>query len=111
MFHGKTRDIGMSGLSIISDYNIFQEGEVMVVLALPPAHPGAPRKVVTSTAEMTYAISSDKLGAFKIGLTFRKFRGNGKALLETALRRALQDEAVAGTRVPDWARSTQPRSG
>jgi hypothetical protein len=100
MFHGKTRDIGMSGISIVVDYNIFQEGEVVVVLALPPAYAGAPRKVVTSTAEMTYAIYSSKLDAFKIGLTFRKFRGNGKALLEAALRHALKEDAVAEMQDP-----------
>ena len=96
MFHGKTHDIGMSGLSMVVDYNMFQEGEVTVVLALPLAHAGASRKVVTSTAEMTYAIHSSKLDAFKIGLAFREFRGNGKELLEAALRQALKQEADAG---------------
>ena len=100
MFHGKTRDIGMSGLSIVVDYNIFQEGEVVVVLALPPAFAGAPRKVMTATAEMTHAIYSSKLRAFKIGLAFRKFRGIGKALLEAALRHALKGEACADTQRP-----------
>jgi len=95
MFQGKTRDLGMSGLSIVVDYNVFQAGEVVLVLALPPAYPGAPRKLITVTAEMTHALYSSKLGAFKIGLTFRKFRGNGKALLELALRHALEEEAVA----------------
>jgi hypothetical protein len=100
MFHGKTRDLGMSGLSIVVDYNVFQEGEVMVVLALPPAYAGAPRKVITSTAVMTHALHSSKLGAFKIGLAFRKFRGNGKALLEAALRRARENETAAAMESP-----------
>ena len=85
----------MGGLSIVVDYNIFQEGEVAVVLALPPAHAGAPRKVVTATAEMTYAIFSSKLDAYKIGLAFRMFRGDGKRLLEAALQQALNDDDVA----------------
>jgi hypothetical protein len=96
MFHGKTHDIGMSGLSLVVDYNVLDEGEVTVVLALPLAYAGAPRKVVTSTAEMTYAIHSSKLAAFKIGLVFREFRGNGKQLLEAALRHALIEEGDAG---------------
>ena len=100
MFHGKTSDISMSGLSMLVDYNVFQEGEVTVVLALPQAHAGAPRKVVTSTAEMTYAIHSSKLDAFKIGLAFRTFRGNGKTLLEAALQHALKQESVKGTQDP-----------
>ena len=96
MFHGKTCDISMSGLSIVVAYNIFQEGEVAVVLALPPANSGAPRKVVTTTGVMTYAIFSSKLNAFKIGIGFRKFRGSGKAQLEAALRHALKQETIAG---------------
>lgn len=100
MFHGKTNDISMSGLSLIVDYNVFQEGEVTVVLALPPAHPGVPRKVVTATAEMTYAIHSSKLDAFKIGLAFRAFRGDGRALLEAALQHALKQESAEGMQNP-----------
>jgi hypothetical protein len=91
MFNGKTCDISMSGVSIVVDYNIFQEGEVALALALPRRHAGAARKVVTATAEMTYAIYSSKLQAYKIGLAFRKFRGSGRALLEAALRHALKE--------------------
>jgi len=100
MFHGKTSDISMSGLSIVVDYNIFQEGEVAVALALPPASAGAARKVVTVTGEMTYAIYSSKLDAFKIGIGFRKFRGGGKALLDAALRRALKQEVIVAVQDP-----------
>lgn len=87
MYHGKTHDLSMSGISMVVDYNVFHEGEVALVLALPLAHPGAARKVVTCSAVMTYAIYSSKLNAFKIGLAFRAFRGDGKAQLEAALRR------------------------
>lgn len=96
MFQGRTSDVSLSGASIVVDYNIYQEGEVMVVLALPPAFAGAPRKVATSTAVMTHAIFSSKLDAFKIGLSFRKFRGNGKLLLAAALRRSVREEVTAG---------------
>ncbi len=100
----------MSGLSMIVDYNVFQEGEVAVVLALPPACAGASRKVAMSTAEMTYAIHSSKLDAFKIGLAFRKFRGDGKGLLEAVLRYALKDEGVAGLQNPGARfRANRPR--
>jgi len=103
MFHGKTHDISVSGLSLVVDYNVFQEGEVTVVLALPPARAGASPRVVTSTAEMSYAIHSTKLDAYKIGLTFHTFRGDGKALLEAALREASREESVEGVQDPDAA--------
>lgn len=108
MFHGKTEDICMSGLSIVVDYNVFQEGAVTVVLALPPVHAGAPRKVVTATAEMTYAIHSSKLDAFKIGLAFRAFRGEGKALLQAALRRGSDDPTLAGVQDPGAGSEARP---
>lgn len=96
MFQGKTHDIGMSGLSVVVDYNVFQEGEVAVVLALPAETAGAARKVVTSTAEISYAIHSSKLDAYKIGFVFREFRRDGKALLEAALRRETNKHGNAG---------------
>jgi hypothetical protein len=114
MFHGKTHDISMSGLSMVVDYNVFQEGEVAVVLALPPAYEGASRKVVTATAVMTYAVHSSKLDAFKIGLAFREFRGDGKQLLEAALRNALKEQAADAAQNPgtrsraNWATDSQP---
>jgi len=100
MFHGKTHDIGMSGLSMVVDYNVFEEGEVALVLALPPAYSAGSQKAVTCTAEMTYAIHSSKLDAFKIGLTFREFRGSGKELLEAALRQALNEVGGVGMQDP-----------
>ena len=100
MFHGKTQDISVSGLSLVVDYNVFQEGEVTVVMALPPARDGTPIKVVTSTAEMSYA--------FKIGFTFHRFRGDGKALLEAALRQASTEERVEGVQDPGAAPDAGP---
>ncbi len=97
MFQGKTRDLSLSGLSIVVDYNIYEDDEVVVVLAVPPAYAGAPRKVATSTAVITHAMFSSKLNAFKIGLSFRKFRGNGKLLLAAALRRAMREDDTAGS--------------
>ena len=108
MFHGKTHDISVSGLSLVVGYNVFQEGEVTVVMALPPARDGAAPKVVTATAEMSYAIHSSKLDAFKIGFTFHRFRGDGKALLEAALRQASTGKSVEGVQDPDAASDLNP---
>jgi hypothetical protein len=99
-YHGITHDICMSGLSMIVDQNIFHDGEVTVLLALPSEHPGAPQKIVTSIAEMTYAIHSSRLNAFKIGVTFREFRSNGKELLEAVLLRQLKGIGAIGTENP-----------
>jgi len=110
MFHGKTHDIGLSGLSMVVDYNIFQEGEVAVVLALPPTHAGASRRAVTCAAEMSYAIHSSKLDAYKIGLRFREFRGNGRELLDAVLRQTRKQERRVGAHAAS-TRSRGSRAG
>jgi hypothetical protein len=77
-FHGWTHDLCMSGLSLVIDRNIFHEDEVTVLLALP-ARAGVPQTIITSTAVMGYALHSTRLKAFRIGMTFSAFGGNGKA--------------------------------
>lgn len=98
--HGRTHDISMSGLSMLVEDNIYHEGEVTVLLALPPEHNWAAQKIITATAVMTYAIRSSKLNAYKIGLVFREFKADGKELLRAAMRREPQSAADAGAHAP-----------
>lgn len=92
IYHGSTHDICMSGLSLVVDGNVFHDGEVTLLLALPSDDTRASQKIVTATAAMTYAIHSSKLNAFKIGMTFLEFKADGKELLEAALRQALKED-------------------
>jgi hypothetical protein len=89
IYHGITQDISMSGLSIVLERNIFHEGEITVLLALPPERRGEIEKIISVTGYMTYAIHSSKLDAFKIGIAFREFKGEGRDLLQAALLREL----------------------
>ena len=115
-YHGSTYDICMSGLSMVIDRSIFHEGDVTVLLALPHLRAGAPQKIITSTAEITYAIHSSKLKAFKIGMAFLEFKGNGKELLKAAIVHELRKVAVTGMQDPgcrsrtDWPRDSEPLS-
>ncbi len=86
IYHGTTHDLCMSGLSMVVEDNAFHEGIVTVLLALPPVHGWASQKVITATAEMTYAIHSSKLNAYKMGMTFVEFKADGKELLQAALQ-------------------------
>ena len=85
IYHTTTYDIGMSGLSMVLEDNVLEDEEVSVLLALPPEHEWASQKVITITAEITYAIRSSKANGYKIGLTFREFKGDAKAMLQAAL--------------------------
>jgi len=84
-YHGRTSDISMHGLSVLVEHNIFHEGEVTVLLALPPVHPGIPQKIIEATAKMMYTVLSAEHDAFRIGLVFRHFKRNGRQLLDTAI--------------------------
>ena len=84
-YHGRTSDISMKGLSVLVEHNIFCEGEVTVLLALPPVHPGIPQKIIEATAKMVYTVLSAEYDAFRIGLVFRKFKHNGRQLLDAAI--------------------------
>lgn len=81
---------------MVVDHNVFHDGEITVLLALPAVDAGARQKIITSTAEMTYAIHSSRLNAFKIGMLFLEFKADGKELLEAALRQALKQDGDAG---------------
>ncbi|MBE0621012.1 MAG: PilZ domain-containing protein [Burkholderiales bacterium] len=89
IYHAKTHDICMSGLSMVVEDNVFHEGAVTLTLALPPEHSWAPQKDITVTARMTYAIRSSKLNGFKIGMTFLEFKGEAKELLQAAILREI----------------------
>jgi c-di-GMP-binding flagellar brake protein YcgR len=84
-FHGRTYDISVQGLTVIVDRNIFNEGDVTVLLAIPPAHSGTPQKIVEATAKMVYTVFSSEHDAFRIGLNFKEFNGNGKELLKVVV--------------------------
>lgn len=87
-YRGHTCDISQSGLSVIVDHNIFTTDEVTVVLALPPEQEGAPMKIVEATARMVYTVHSARHQAFRVGLNFVRFTGEGKQLLEAKLARS-----------------------
>ncbi len=101
IYHGTSHDIGMSGLSMVVEDNAFHEGEVTVILALPPVHSWAAQKVITLSAKMTYAIHSSKLNAYKIGMSFLDFKADGRELLQAALSQPQQAPVEAGAQSPD----------
>jgi len=100
IYHWKSNDICMSGLSMVVDENVFREGPVTVLLALPPAHSWAAQKIISASAVMTYAIRSSKVNGYKVGMRFLEFKEDGKALLEAALQRELNSVCATDVRHP-----------
>ena len=90
-YHGRTCDISLQGLSILVEQNVFHEGEVTVLIALPPVHPGIPQKIIEATAKMLYTVLSAEHDTFRIGLVFRHFKRNGRHLLRAAIAERFRD--------------------
>lgn len=83
IFHGRVNEISLGGLSIHCDHNVFYDGKVILLLALPPLFAGAREKILEITCRMNYTILSKKL--FRIGLEFVEFRSGERKLLEERL--------------------------
>jgi len=81
-YHGQTNDISLHGLSVLVPDNVFNHGEVTVLLAIPPARVGDPQKIIEATAKMVYTVFSSEHDTFRIGLTFSKFKGDARGLLK-----------------------------
>ena len=101
-YHAVTHDIGLTGLSMVVEDDVFYEGEVTVVLALPPEHSWAAQASITVNARMTYAIHSSKFNGFKVGMRFVGFKDNAKELLQAAI---LHESAKTAVDDPHAGRS------
>lgn len=84
-FHGRTNDISMEGLSVLVGDNVFNDGEVTVLLAIPREHVDGSQKIVEATAKMVYTVFSSDHDTFRIGLNFLEFKKAGKRLLQAFL--------------------------
>lgn len=89
-FHGFTSNISLMGLSVVVDHNIFNEGDVTVLLAIPPEHTGGQQRIVEATAKMIYTVHSSEHDAFRIGMSFKEFKGHGKDVLKKVIIRRVQ---------------------
>jgi len=85
-FHGVTNELSVSGMSLLTDHNIFTEEPVTLLLAIPPKHQGTRTKVVEIRARMVYTVHSSGHDKFRIGLQFKRFKDGGRALLETSMK-------------------------
>ena len=81
IFHGRSHDISLTGISVYSDHNIFVESPVTILLAIPPLEKGQPKKIIEIRSKMLYTILASNNRGFRIGLKFVRFKGDGKKML------------------------------
>ena len=80
-FHGRTNDISHCGLSVLVENNIFTEGQVTVLVAVPPEQAGDPLQIIEATAKMIYTVFSSEQQCFRVGLIFETFKRSDEAVL------------------------------
>lgn len=80
-YRGVTSDISMQGVSIVVDHNIFTDDDVTLLIGLVPEYSGGPRKIIEVIARMVYTVYSPQHYAFRVGIRFKEFKRNGRALL------------------------------
>ena len=85
-YHGVTYELSLSGCSILMDDNVFSDQPVSILLAMPLDHPGQKKRVVEVKGRMVYTVLSAGHQQFRCGITFIKFKGNGRAALERAIK-------------------------
>jgi len=86
VFHGRTHEISASGASFLSQHNIFMEGEVTALLALPWYRDNLTEKIIEIKSRVIHTILSSEHNKFRTGLQFNNFKNDTGYLLEIALR-------------------------
>lgn len=84
-FHGITHDVGLGGLCMHSDHNLYSRQTVTVLLALPPTHPRERKKVIETEGRIIYSILSSGQKGFRIGVELMRFKNRD----ETVFRKYL----------------------
>ena len=79
---GRTIEASMKGASVLLDENLHELGQAAVLLHIPPEQPGQAMKIITAIANLSNSVYSSRHGAFRIGLAFSGFEGDGKAQLQ-----------------------------
>lgn len=85
IYHGRTYDVSLSGISILLDHNIFFTTEVVVLLAIPPMHQGLKETIVEIQCVLTHSVLDSVHSQFRLGMKFLHFKGDGHKVLSDVL--------------------------
>lgn len=85
IYHGRTFDISISGVSILLERNMFFSTNVIILLAIPPTHQGQRETIVEVECAIMHTVLDSEHQQFRMGLKFIHFKGNGKATLADIL--------------------------
>ena len=88
-YHGRTQNVSLSGVSILTDHNVFFTTEVVILLAIPPTYQGQKESIVEIQCSGVYTVLDSVSGQFRIGMRFDQFKGDGKRILSDVLSKRL----------------------
>lgn len=91
-YHGTTRELSMGGCSLLTDYNIYSNQPLTMLISLPADNPLARRKVLEIRVRMRYTILAAKEDRFRCGIEFISFKDDGR----NALRQAMESRIPGG---------------
>lgn len=84
-FAGRTHDISIGGLSLLTEDHVPALGRGVLVLAPPPIQPGQTPPLITAHVRVVYNVHSGRHLCFRLGLEFVTFDGPGRRQLADRL--------------------------
>ena len=85
IYHGRTFDVSLSGISILLERNVLFTSEVVVLLAIPPMHQGQKETLVEIQSSLTHSVLDSVHNQFRLGMRFIQFKGEGQRILSDVL--------------------------
>ena len=85
VFHGRTQNVSLSGLCILTDHSIPLISEVVIFLAIPALHHGQKERIIETHCSGMYNVLDSTHGQFRIGMNINQFKGDGKKILSEVL--------------------------
>ena len=85
IFHGRTHDVSLSGVSILLERNISFTSEVVILLSIPPMHLGQKKTIIEIQCSTTYTLLDSVHNQFRLGMKFIHFKRDGKEILSDIL--------------------------
>ena len=84
-YHGRTRDLTLTGTGMLIHHDVFTEFPVSVLLAIPPLQRDRRQQVIEIKARQAYSVYSGETYCFRLGLEFDQFKGDGLQILKDGL--------------------------
>jgi len=84
-YHGRTHDLTLVGTGMLTSKDVFTDSRLVVLLAIPSPYRNGRHSVIEVEARQKYSVYSGETSCFRLGLEFRRFKGDGLDILKEGL--------------------------